>query len=175
MSEKWRSITGYESCYEVSDCGRVRSLSRKVRAPRGYRTVKGVTLKPLITHGYSYACLWKQRKPKNHRIHALVLAAFIGPRRPGMEINHIDGDKSNNHVGNLEYATRRQNIDHAMRTGLVPNGEQMVGARLNDVAVRVARFLCSRGYTRARIARAYGVSRYTIEDAVSGRKWSHIQ
>lgn len=63
---------------------------------------------------------------KHKTIHSLVAAAFLGPRPDGCDVNHIDGDKTNNAASNLEYVTRKENMQHAMATGLwTPSADHM--------------------------------------------------
>lgn len=112
--EEWRPVVGYEGIYEVSDAGRVRSVPRvdaagRVRAPK----IKAQSL----SNGYRFVLLFKNRKQRAARVHVLVAAAFLGPRPPGLVVNHIDHDKTNNQVGNLEYVTQRENIQAAVRAG----------------------------------------------------------
>lgn len=105
-TEIWRPVVGYEGLYEVSNTGRVRSLNYN-------RTGKVRELKPEATEaGYLRIALCKDGKAKNHKIHAIVMAAFVGPRPEGYDVNHIDECKTNNRVENLEYCTRRENLNH---------------------------------------------------------------
>lgn len=101
----------YEGLYEVSNFGRVRSLCY-----RGYkRKVPKILCGLERKDGYLQIGLWKNRKYKTLRIHRLVVEAFIGPIPKGYEINHIDEDKKNNCLSNLEIVTRRQNMNHGTR------------------------------------------------------------
>lgn len=118
-SEKWKSIRGFEEYYEVSDKGNVRSLSRKVIHKNGrihyYYSQK---IKPFISCGYRRVGLTIKRYKKHFFIHELVSIAFIGNRPNGLQINHKDAIKTNNIVENLEYLTRKQNAQHAVKKGL---------------------------------------------------------
>lgn len=107
--EIWRPIVGYENLYEVSNTGRVRSLNYM-------RTGKVRELKPETNSGgYLYVRLCRDGKVKSRYVHQLVIEAFVGPRPEGYEINHINEDKRNNSVENLEYSTHRDNINHGTR------------------------------------------------------------
>ena len=92
--EEWRWIEGYDN-YEVSSLGRVRV--RKM-------------LKPSETNGYQYVGLSQDGIQKHHLIHVLVAEAFIGPRPEGMDCCHLDGNRDNNSLENLEWNTRSKNI-----------------------------------------------------------------
>ena len=111
MKETWKPVKGFEGLYEVSDMGRVKSLPRK--------TTSGGIMK-LYTHknnGYQYVCLCKDNKVKNRRVHILVMEAFTDYRSNGFDANavidHIDGDKTNNKLGNLQVVTQRENDSRA--------------------------------------------------------------
>lgn len=113
--EEWRAVVGFEGLYEISDHGRVRGLTRN--GPKG-RHIQGRLLKQSITQGYPFVGL-RDSNGKFHapRIHALVARAFLGERPKGKVTNHIDHNKRNNHISNLEYITNRENIQHAARAG----------------------------------------------------------
>lgn len=107
MSEEvWKPIVGYERLYEVSNTGKVRSLNYN-------HTGKIRELKPRADGGgYLLVSLCKDGKVKTHKVHSLVMAAFVGPRPEGYDVNHIDERKTNNSLKNLEYCTRRENNNH---------------------------------------------------------------
>ena len=125
MEEIWKDIEGYEGIYQVSNLGRVRSLDRLVPAAcalsKGNQVVnylrKGVILKPHIAgkSGYQYVALSIGDKPKYCRVHRLVACAFIPNPDNLPEVNHIDEDKSNNRVDNLEWVTHIQNEHHGTK------------------------------------------------------------
>jgi hypothetical protein len=98
----WRDVAGFEGLYEVSSVGDVRSVrSGKVLA------------KPLMGLGYHKAELWKNNQRTQTSVHRLVAEAFIPKREGAEEVNHKDGDKTNNHVTNLEWVTRSENEFHS--------------------------------------------------------------
>lgn len=114
MQEIYKSIKGYEGLYEVSNLGNVKSL-KKVRG----RALSGERLlKPHIVNGYVMVTLCKDSKPFNASVHRLIAEAFIPNPENKETINHIDGNKQNNSIDNLEWATQRENNIHAYRTGL---------------------------------------------------------
>lgn len=110
--ETWKPVIGYEGYYEVSDKGRVRSVPRVSSHGRHY---KGKMLKLYINrrNGYVYVCLSKQNKQKQKRVHIAVMEAFTDYRSHGFNaeavIDHLDGDKQNNCIENLEIVTQREN------------------------------------------------------------------
>jgi hypothetical protein len=106
MREEWRPITGWEDLYEVSHQGRVRTIGRgKGRRPPGR-----VLCQRYNRDGYLRVRLTRNRLEWNPFVHALVLAAFVGPRPIGQDIDHKNGDRGDNRLGNLEYVTTSENV-----------------------------------------------------------------
>ena len=114
MNEEWKDIEGYDGRYQVSNHGRVKRSQSGLRYGRG-STFNGKILKQSIqTRGYKQVTLWNNKKNNPHTIHRLVLIAFKGHPPEGMECNHIDGNKTNNHISNLEWITPQQNTLHSI-------------------------------------------------------------
>lgn len=113
MEELWRPISGLEDNYEVSNLGRVR------RIKSGCGTYEGRILN-FIENGKGYVIAPMTLNSKKYRryVHRLVADAFIPNPDGKPEVNHIDGNKRNNCVDNLEWVTRSENCAHACRTGL---------------------------------------------------------
>lgn len=102
----WKPIEGYEG-YEISNSGNVRNKH-------------GRQLKPIINkNGYAYVNLYREGSMKHIFIHRLVAIAFLPNDSKRQFVNHIDGIKTNNTAGNLEWCTSRENNLHAIRTGLI--------------------------------------------------------
>ena len=111
--EIWKDIPEFEGIYEVSNMGRIRSLSRIVRSGRGNRINPTVILKPAIGQwGYEQVCLRKDGKKYTKRVNRLVAQAFIPNPNNLPQVNHIDGDKTNNCVDNLEWCDASHNMKH---------------------------------------------------------------
>ena len=117
--EKWLPIRGYEGLYEVSDYSRVRSLDRKVRHWRGGTCFWSGRIKRqgVDNKGYVYVHLYKRSIHKMPRVHRLVAEQFISNPLNLPHINHIDGNKRNNNISNLEWVTPKENTHHAIRSG----------------------------------------------------------
>ena len=119
MEELWKSIEGYEGKYQVSNLGRVKSLSRMVVSRWGTKyQIKEKYLSAIQDKdGYLIVCLKKNGKGKNFKVHRLVAKAFV----PGMtetrnHINHLDETRNNNRSDNLEWVTPKENnnyLNHA--------------------------------------------------------------
>lgn len=120
MKEIWKQIEGYENLYEVSNLGRVRSVERPSRNKRNKNgVIKGKILKPGSNPvGYVIVSLYRDKKQKFFQVHRLVAKAFIPNVMNKEQVNHIDGNKKNNNINNLEWATRSENMKHAIENGL---------------------------------------------------------
>lgn len=114
MKEVWKPIEGYEGLYEVSNLGRVKNLERRIPFGYGLRTIPERILKNNVNEfGYLYVRLYKDAKGKKHKIHRLVAQTFIENPENKKCVNHIDGNKQNNSVENLEWVTHSENMKHA--------------------------------------------------------------
>jgi hypothetical protein len=121
----WKDIKGYEGLYRVSNTGEI------------YSVYRGKLRKPKITpKGYCEINLWKPNETSNDqkyfRIHRLVAEAFIANPQGKPQINHIDGNKLNNCVDNLEWCTPSENIQHSIDTGLQPVGMPNLGKKQSN-------------------------------------------
>jgi len=164
VKEEWRPVVGYEGVYSVSNHGRVR------REAPGRGTWRGRVLRPAQDgNGYLWFALSREGKRHIVQCHQLVAQAFIGERR-GREVNHKNGVKDDNRPGNLEFATSKQNSQHAVRTGLSPIGERHPKTVLTNVQVVEIRAL--RGVkTQRQVAESFGVSRTAINNIWNGHTW----
>lgn len=115
--EEWRDVKGYEGLYEVSNLGRVKSLPRNGTIPEEH------LMKPHFVCGYVQYELTSKNKKKGLKAHRLVAEAFLPNPLNKREVNHIDGDKHNNRLDNLEWATSSENQLHSFYT----LGKQLVG------------------------------------------------
>lgn len=114
-----KPIRNYEGLYEVSNDGRVRRVAGW-RGNLGYRPPTG-ELKQSCVRGYMQITLYKNGEKSRYKVHRLVADAFIPNLKRYPQVNHIDGNKKNNKVENLEWVTQSQNMKHARDTGLCPN------------------------------------------------------
>lgn len=127
---EWHNIKGYEGLYEVGSCGQVKSLARKARyltknGREDYRAVLVRILKQNVnTGGYRQVTLSKEGKLLTLMVHRLVAIAFLDNPLCLSEINHRDGNKNNNRIDNLEWATSNYNKEHAYKIGLRKSGKE---------------------------------------------------
>lgn len=177
MNEVWKPVVGLEGCYEVSNLGRVRSVSRTVEVYGGRRRVVPSCIRKQGKSKAGYPQLHLSGDGVNtvEPVHKLVAEAFLGPRESGQTVNHIDGNKANNSVGNLEYCDHRENNRHALRTGLRinPRGSRHGLARLTESIVLEIRSALSSGEQQKSLAKRYGVSKSLINQIAKGRIWQH--
>lgn len=161
--EQWRRVYGHEALYEVSDLGRIRQLAT------------GQELLSYVNGGYLRLWLFTPVGGKHQTVHTLVAEAFLGPRPAGMQVNHIDGDKLNNALSNLEYVTPRGNSLHATRVLGVGVGESHGCAKLTEAQVReIYQRYTEESPALAELGRLYGVSEHTIRGIITGTNWAHL-
>jgi len=112
--EIYKDIPNYEGLYQVSNLGNVKSLERKVKEVRGFRKIKEKILKQSKSgSGYLQVNLYKNKIPKRYSVHQLVAIAFLNhiPNGYKIVVNHIDLNRINNNVNNLELITQRDNAN----------------------------------------------------------------
>lgn len=122
MDEKWVDIIGYEGIYQVSNCGRVKSLDRIIYFTGANqfgsfstsKKIKGRIIQPSLNKdGYYQISLYKNGKAENKFVHQLVAIAFIPNPQNKPTVNHRDGEKTNNNANNLEWATEKEQQYHS--------------------------------------------------------------
>jgi hypothetical protein len=118
--EQFKYVKGYESLYMVSNLGNVLSL-RQSKIMRKLKTGSG----------YHSVTLYKDGKKKKQYIHRLVLTTFT-VFKSEMQVNHIDGNKLNNKLENLEWVNAKRNVRHAIELGLIKTGEQSYASKLSS-------------------------------------------
>ncbi|XZE33772.1 NUMOD4 motif-containing HNH endonuclease [Pirellulaceae bacterium SH501] len=171
--EVWLPVPGYEELYEISSIGRLRRKSASKMAPAGY-----VMKCRLDVHGYPRYSLSQRRKYWTVQAHRLVAIAFLGPPPfPKAQVAHYDGNKQNNHVSNLRWATQKENAADNVRLGVAHGahrGTEHHMARLSAETVVRLRCLVEFGASIVDAAKALRVHKMTAYDAIVGKTWSHI-
>lgn len=178
MQEDIRQVVGFEGLYSVSRDGRIYSEERTARTrgdvQRRVPPREMARMRLNSGNGYERLQLYRDGQYHNRLVHRLVAEAFI-PNPDGLpEVNHKDGDKRNNHVSNLEWASRRSNLEHARRTGLYLRGDDHPSSKLSERGVRDARRRRTKGEPVALLAREAGVHRATLYAALRGETWAHV-
>jgi len=118
MEERWLPVVGYEGLYEVSDCGRVKGLRRQsAKNKKGsYRNLPE-KIKPSFDDGKGYRRVELSKMGKNKKwfVHQLLAIAFIPNPTNKPQVNHTKGQKSNNVIWQLEWATKSEDRQHAIK------------------------------------------------------------
>lgn len=169
--EVWKDIPGYESFYQVSDLGRVKSLTRKVYRGAGFYLCQERILKPALVKGYPAVALAKDGKSRTMRVHILVMLAFVGPCPEGQEVLHRHGDRADARLTELRYGTRRENMADAVVHGTV------VGVNNGNAKLTTAQVLeIWDSYDRfeRKLAGIHKVSLGTIRNLRMGRTYKGI-
>lgn len=184
--EKWVDIKEFKGVYMVSNLGRVKSLDRYINQGGHSRYVKGKVLSLNKTNGKGYKVVSLQNgtdlKPKNYYIHILVAKHFIYNKYNKSTVNHIDGDKNNNCVENLEWATQSEQMKHAYKLGLnsPPKGNGLFGekshtSKLKEYEVLEIFDLANCGlFTQQYIADIYNTSRENVGQIKRKKTWKHV-
>lgn len=174
MKEEWRDIKGYEGYYQVSNLGRIRSVKRILCDGK---TRRGAVIKGFPDrNGYYRIVLYKEAKMHRYMVHRLVASTFIDNPHNYPMINHIDEDKSNNTVNNLEWCDCKYNINYGTRTKRA-SGENTKNSKLTINNVKEIRNIYipkSKEFGAMALANKYGVSQSAIVRAVSKRNWKYI-
>lgn len=129
--EEWRDIPNYEGIYQASNYGRIKSVEGKTTVSKrhGTRVWKERIMKPKKEYAGRQdlrISLWKNGEQKDFLVARLVAMTWVDGYSPELTVNHIDGNFQNNHVSNLEWVTRSENIRKGFETGLYANSQKPV-------------------------------------------------
>jgi hypothetical protein len=178
MNEEWKKVDDLGGRYEVSNLGNLRSAGYvdsdgKFRKPRLYKNSYSKHLK------YKVFCTAYMGKNYLRYVHRLVALAFIPKPEGRYEVNHIDGNKANCHIDNLEWVTSGDNARHAFKMGLkvskITTGEGCPASKLNNEKVAEIKSMLSSGEKLCHIAKKYGVVPSTIAWIRDGITWSNAK
>ena len=178
QAEIWRDIPGFEGFYQASSLGRVRSIDRTITTSNGRQWVQpGKSLTPDTNHNGGYLTVQLSRNgiAKRYLVHRLIASAFL-PNPTGLpEVNHKNGLKHQNDTGNLEWADRQRNIDHAVEHTLIDNkGEKNQQAKLTENEVLEIRRLSASGLSNSEIAAVTRATRRNVQNITSRTSWKHV-
>lgn len=170
MEEIWKDIIGYETLYQVSNLGRIKSLPK--------RTSKGESIMKTgrdVSTGYEVVQITKNNKKLTIRVHSIVAQAFLTKPESVKRlcVNHKDGVKHHNWVDNLEWTTYSNNVKHAYRLGLAapPRGEKQGKSKLKEYQIVEIKLS---NLPHKELAVIYNVHATTIGRIKSGKRWSHM-
>lgn len=177
--EKWHDISGWEDIYQISNFLRIKSRQREIKWIDGrIRIIPDRILAINYSDRYPAVSLWKNNKGFSTRIHTIVASVFIPNPFNKSHINHINGDKQDFSIQNLEWVTPSENSQHAVKMGLFGSydkrGENNPKAKLTAENVRYIREMIKDGAKRVELAKTFNVDTSTISDIVRKRSWSNI-
>lgn len=174
--ETWKDIDGFDGFYQISDKGNFRGKGNKNGRIDGEWHSKAVKVN---RDGYKFVCMQYNGKTRTTRIHRLVAETFI-PNPDNLEtVNHIDGDKTNNCVENLEWADRHHQLKHAYDHGLkqAARGTSNCHSKLTDKDVRYIRshyVKQSKEFGTVALSRKFGVSNRVIGLVARGLSYQNV-
>lgn len=164
--EVWKPIKHFESLYEVSNFGRIRSLTRKVKHGNSHITIYGKMMKQVPNEkGYLMVRLSKNGKGKIFKVHRLVAQAFLNNPHGYQEINHLNEIRDDNHVSNLEWCSHSHNLNYGHRTQKFIQAVSTPIIQLSSDSHRIA------AYSSANQAsKITGISQGNISAVVRGKR-----
>ena len=139
MKELWLPVPGWEKFYRVSNFGDAESLGRMTarKSPSGVpyqRWIDGKRLKPSLNDvGYLHIQMTAEGRRTSAAVAPLVMATFVGPKPKGLQVAHLDGNRTNNRLDNLEYKTPKENAMDRIRHGTSGKGEKNSMSKLSDL------------------------------------------
>ena len=163
MSEQWRDVVGYEGLYQVSSWGRIKAIAR-MATTINYPVKECIRALNIDHKGYCRCSLRKDGKYKNEYVHVLVALSFIEKKSEKLTVNHINGNKLDNNVSNLEWVTLSENIQHAYNNNLMrQRGENHKWSKLStEQVLEIREYLDDKSYSREELAKMYNVHVGTI-------------
>lgn len=170
--EGWRDVVGYEGYYEVSDMGRVRSLSRLTVQNSN---LIGRVLKNSLngTGGYAAVSLAKDGCTKRRKVHLLVLEAFVGPRPVGMQGCHRNDDPSDAALSNLRWGTPESNHDDRKAHG-AQKGESHNLSVITEATARKIKAMLAAGESASSVALELGVKKHIVANIKYNHSWNWL-
>ena len=176
--EIWKDIKGYEGMYQVSTQGNLKSLDRIVNHPKSIKlTLKGGVIKSSVNgSGYKIVQLNKNGKGVIYLVHRLVSGAYLNNPDNKPQVNHIDGNKANNLLENLEWVTRSENMIHAYENNLNHKGENHYKSKLSKTRVSAIKRLLriNPNVNKYSLAKKVGVTNGVIYQIINNTTWKHV-
>ncbi len=176
MNEEWKDIIGYEGLYQVSNLGRVKSLFRFSKRKNYVITIQEKLLKILNgPKGYNLIRLSRNGILKTYRLHRLIAQAFIPNPENKPEVNHINGNKKDNCVNNLEWVTSAENMQHAHKNNLASKrfGSNNNNTKLLEKDILYIRAIANKKSVKE-LAILFNVNVQAIYKIIKKQTWKHI-
>ncbi len=180
MTIEFRQVPRYEGLYMVSNTGLVLSLGRSTVDKNGHvKTKRAKILKVGLDRDlYCYVSLYDENKRVSRKsVHSLVCLAFIGDRPNDSQINHINFDRQDNRLENLEYVSPSENVKHSVGSGTRSHlvGEDAPYSLMTEEKVLEARFMYKhQNVTKAEVARHFKISKGCVDAIIENKTWKHI-
>ncbi len=164
MMEIWREIPGYDGLYLASNTGKIKSFSR-------YKEGKELSGDKLNKKGYKRVNI----KNKAYLLHRLIALTFIPNPYNKEQINHIDSNKLNNSIENLEWVSNQENRDHAVKNNLIAKGETQGQSKLFEKDILQIFKLKEDGLSQSKIAKIFNVKQQAIYKILNRQRWKHVK
>lgn len=181
-NEIWKPVVGYangfyDGLYEISNKGRFKQLARRLNCRGGSRVSKEKIVVGTDSYGYRTVAMKKDKIRVQIGVHILVAKAFLDNPENKYSVNHIDTNRSNNSVENLEWATQKEQIDHAIRLGRMKweKGTERKNSKLTESDVlEIRRLYIKTNTTFRKLSAQFNVSPSTIKSILDYKKWKHV-
>lgn len=173
--EIWKKIPGWETSYEVSSIGRVKSISRnRKNKSGGFSIIKERILKPSPRRMYLGVVLQYENIKVNAYIHRLVAISFLNNEFNDICVLHKDDNTFNNNLSNLKWGSHTDNMNDKLNKNRQPRGEKLSN-RLTNTDVIYIRDEYNKGlYSQLELGNMFNVSRSCIQQIVTKKNWAHI-
>lgn len=180
MKEVWKVVREWESFYEVSNLGQVRSKDRECPSRWGTPTVRKGRVLNLCSgsSGYLIVHFSDGERRQHHSVHRIVAQAFCHRPRNAECVNHKDGNKHNNNSENLEWVTNGENSRHAVRCGLREGvrGSKNHLSKISEIdVIEIIKAISESNLTMSQIGEMYGISKTAVMHINKGSTWSHVE
>lgn len=168
----WIPVVGYESDYEINSNGDVRCSHSRTLGKRVYKE-KHSLLSVSISDGYKVCSLKKGKKSKMFKVHRLIALHFIPNPEQKPCVNHIDNNRTNNNISNLEWCTPQENNQHMFSQFRHRHGENHYESKLKDADIFFIRNYVSEN-PLVDLAKIFKVTKHHIDNIRHYRKWKHL-
>lgn len=179
--DRWKTIPGYRGHYQISErgCVRVNPRSPKLRDEQYWKAPNRLCGGDEVRRSLGADGYWRTNLRKegggysSHHIHRLLMLTFRPTRKKGLQVNHKDGDKQNNHLENLEWVTQLENLTHAWGTGLRKQPRHVVLTKEQVHDIR-SRYHKGQKPTMRELGLEFGVTTSAIHRIVNFKNWKTI-